>query len=103
MPEHEKTWAQLLSAPRDFMHGLLGGLLAPALALAGAVGMLYVLTGHLPALKKVTKTDGTQRKALTLASPLEARATWARYGGDLRAALLENKARRHPRTDTRYP
>jgi hypothetical protein len=95
----KKAWADLLAAPRDFVHGLLGGLLGPLLALAGAVGLIYVLTGQLPALKEVIKKDGTQHKAITLTSPLEARATWARYGGELRGAILELRARAQSRTE----
>jgi hypothetical protein len=93
MSEHSSTWAQLRAAPRDFLHGFLGGLFGPLLALAGAVGLVYLLTGQLPALKQVTRSDGSRHKAIALASPLEARATWARYGGELRGAMLDLKAR----------
>ena len=93
MPRDREVWAALSAAPRDLLHGLLGGLLGPLLALAGAVGLLYALTGQLPALKEVLKSDGTHRNAITLAPPLEARASWARYGGELRGAMLELRAR----------
>ena len=88
-----KTWTELLEAPRVFLYGLLGGLLGPLVALAGAVGLIYAATGSLPALKDVIKDDGSHQRAITLASPLEARASWARYEGDLRGAMLEVKAR----------
>ncbi|MBL7201335.1 MAG: hypothetical protein ISS56_14440 [Anaerolineae bacterium] len=97
MADKKMTWAQFLSAPRDFLHGLLGGLLGPVLALAGAVGLIYALTGQLPAVKEVVKVDGSQHKAIALAPPLEARATWARYSGELRGALLELRARARSR------
>ena len=92
--EKEKFWSQVLEAPRAFGHGFLGGLLGPLLALGGAVGLLYALTRRLPAIKPVTRSDGRQGTAIVLASPTEARASWARYGGELRGAMLEVKARR---------
>jgi hypothetical protein len=90
----EKFWSQMLEAPRAFGHGLLGGLLGPIVALGGAVGLLYALTRQLPAIKSVTRSDGQQGTALVLSSPTEARASWARYGGELRGAMLELKARK---------
>ena len=90
----DKFWSQALEAPRAFGYGLLGGLLGPVVALGGAVGLLYALTQKLPAIKPVTRSDGQQGTAIVLASPTEARASWARYGGELRGAMLEVKARR---------
>ena len=101
MRDREGAWAQVLAVPRDFLHGLLGGLLGPLLALAGAVGFIYLLTKQLPALKEVTRGDGVTHRAIVLASPLEARATWARYGGELRGVLLELKARAQSRAQSR--
>jgi hypothetical protein len=94
MNKHERTWVDLLAVPGDFFHGLLGGLLGPVLALAGAVGLIYLLTGQLPAVKEVTRNDGSRGKAIVLASQTEARASWARYGGNLRGAMLDLKARK---------
>ena len=93
----EKFWSQMLEAPRTFAYGLVGGLLGPLVALGGAVGLLYALTRQLPAIKPVTRSDGQQGTAIVLASPTEARASWARYGGELRGAMLELKARRQAR------
>ena len=98
MRDREGAWTQLLAAPRDFLHGVLGGLLGPLLALGGMVGFIYLLTKQLPALKEITKSDGVTQKAIVLASPLEARATWARYGGELRGLLLDLKARGQSRS-----
>ncbi len=92
MKEHELTLAQWLAAPRDFAQGFLGGLFAPLLALAGAVGIIYLATRKLPAIKEVNKDDGSTRRALVLALPLEARASWAKYSGEFRSAMLEWKA-----------
>ncbi len=92
MKEHEWTLAQWLAAPRDLAQGFLGGLFGPLLALVGAVGLIYMVTKKLPAIKKVSKGDGTTQRALVLALPLEARASWARYGGEFRSAWLEWKA-----------
>jgi hypothetical protein len=89
----KEVWSNLLAAPRDFAHGFLGGLLGPILALVAAVGVVYLATKQLPALKEVTKNDGDRHRAIVLAAPLEARASWARYGGELRATMLEIKAR----------
>jgi hypothetical protein len=89
----KSTWSALLTVPRDFAHGLLGGFLGPILALAGTVGLIYLATKQLPALKEVTRNDGSRHRAIVLAPPLEARASWARYGGELRGAMLELKAR----------
>ena len=94
MSKNELFWAELLAVPGDFLHGLLGGLLGPILALAGAVGLVYLLTGRLPAVKEVTRTDGSRGKAVTLASQAEARASWARYSGEFRGAMLDLKARK---------
>jgi hypothetical protein len=93
----EQFWSQMLEAPRSFGHGFVGGLLGPLIALGGAVGLLYLLTRQLPAIKPVTRSDGTQGTAIVLASPTEARASWARYGGEMRGAMLEVKARRQAR------
>jgi hypothetical protein len=90
----ERFWTELRETPRAFVHGLVGGLLGPALALGGAVGLLYLLTRRLPAIKPVTRSDGEHGQAVILASPTEARASWARYAGELRGAMLELKARR---------
>ena len=93
----QKIWTEVREVPCAFAHGLLGGLLGPALALGGAVGLLYLLTRQLLAVKDVTRSDGQQGKAIALASPTEARASWARYGGALRGAMLELRARRQAR------
>ena len=98
MRDHEGVWTQLLAVPRDFLLGLLGGLFGPLLALGGMVGLVYLLTKQLPALKEVTKSDDVMQKAIVLAPPLEARATWARVGGELRGLLLELKARGQSRS-----
>lgn len=97
MSKHERTWADLLAVPGDFLHGLLGGLLGPVLALAGAVGLIYLLTGQLPAVKEVTRNNGSQGKAIVLTSQAEARASWIRFSGELRGAMLDLKARRQSR------
>lgn len=94
MASHRVNWAQWLTAPRDFLHGFIGGLLGPLLALAGSAGLLFLLTRQLPAIKEVTRAPGDRQKALILASLPEARASWARYWGDLHAALLELRAHR---------
>lgn len=94
MTTKEQFWAELLAAPRAFLSGLLGGLFGPVLALAGVVGLLYALTRQLPAIKDVQRSDGGRSKAIVLAPQAEARASWARYGGDLRGAMLELRSRR---------
>ena len=48
---------------------------------------------ELPAIKEVTRGNGDRHRAVILASQSEARASWARYGGDLRGVMLELKAR----------
>ena len=88
----KEIWSDLLAAPRNFIHGFLGGLLGPLLALAASVAVVHLATKKLPALKEVSRNDGTRHRAIVLAEPLEARASWARYGGELRAALLETRA-----------
>ena len=93
MRDYEPTLAQWLAAPRDFLHGFLGGLFGPLLALTGSMGLLYLVTKKLPAVKKVSKNDGTIQRAIVLAPSLEARASWSKYGGELRSMMLEFKAR----------
>jgi hypothetical protein len=92
MSNREETWAQVLAVPRDFLHGLLGGLLGPVLALAGAIGLVYVLTRRLPAIKEVVGCSGGRQKAVVLASQAEAMASWARFRGALRGAILDMRA-----------
>ena len=94
-----QLWTEVREVPRAFAHGVLGGLLGPALALGGAVGLIYLLTRQLPAVKDVTRSDGREGRAITLASQTEARASWVRYGGELRAAKLELRARRQARRE----
>ena len=94
MTTKEQFWAEALAAPRAFLYGLLGGLFGPVVALAGAVGLIYALTQQLPAIKDVQRSDGERGKAVVLAPQAEARASWARYGGDLRGAMLELRSRR---------
>ena len=94
MTTKEQFWAEALAAPRAFLYGLLGGLFGPVVALAGAVGLIYALTQQLPAIKDVQRSDGERGKALVLAPQAEARASWARYGGDLRGAMLELRSRK---------
>jgi hypothetical protein len=93
----QNTWQKLLAIPRAFLHGLFGGLLGPPLAVSLAVGLVYLATGQLPAFKDVRGADGVRHGAITLAQPLEARASWARYVGELRGAMLELKAHRQAR------
>lgn len=92
MKEYEPTLAQWLTAPRDFLQGFLGGLFGPLLALAGAIGLLYLVTHKLPAIKEVSRADSTTHRTIALAQPLEARASWAKYGGEFRSMMLEFKA-----------
>ena len=92
MSEKRANWAGVLAVPRAFVYGLLGGAFGPLLALALSAGLVYVATGQLPAVREVQRRDGSRHGAIALASPLEARASWARYSGDLRAALLEHRA-----------
>ena len=94
MTTKEQFWADALAAPRAFLSGLLGGLTAPLLALAGAVGLVYLLTRQLPAIKEVQRSDGERAKAIVLAPQAEARASWVRFGGDLRGTMIELRARR---------
>jgi len=91
--DDKNTWQTLLSIPRAFLHGLLGGLFGPLLALGLAVGIIYFSTGQLPAFKDVRSPEGVRRGAITLSPTLEARASWARYTGELRGAVLELRAR----------
>ncbi len=95
----KSKWAELLEVPRAFLYGLLGGVFGPLVALAATIGVIYAATGHLPAFKEVTRSDGTRQRAISLSSPLEARASWARYGGELRGAMLEVRARLNARTE----
>ncbi|MBN1641159.1 MAG: hypothetical protein JXA09_07980 [Anaerolineae bacterium] len=92
MSERQATWAKVLDVPRAFVYGLLGGAIGPLLALGLATGVIYAATGQLPAAREVQQSDGTRHGAIVLATPLEARASWARYGGDLRGAMLELRA-----------
>lgn len=94
MTTKEQFWAHVLAAPRTFLYGLLGGLLGPALALAGAVGLIYALTRQLPAIKEIQRTDGERGTALVLAPQAEARASWIRFGADLRGTMLELRSRK---------
>ena len=94
MTTKEEFWAQVLAAPRAFLSGFLGGLLGPPLALAGAVVFIYALTKHLPAIKEVQRSDGERAKAILLAPQAEARASWMRFGADLRGTMLELRARK---------
>jgi hypothetical protein len=89
----QNTWQAFLSIPRAFLHGLFGGFFGPPMA----VGLVYLATGQLPAFKDVRGADGVRRGAITLTQPLEARASWARYVGELRGAMLELRARRQAR------
>jgi hypothetical protein len=98
MSKNEQVWAELLAVPGDFFHGLLGGLLGPILALTGGVGLIYLLTGQLPAVKEVTGSDGSRSKAIVLTSQAEARASWARLRGELRGAALDLKARKEAKS-----
>ena len=97
MTTKEQFWAEALAAPRAFLSGFLGGLLGPLLALAGAVGLIYALTRQLPAIKAIQRNDGERGKAIVLAPQAEARASWVRFSGELRGAMLDLKARRQSR------
>jgi hypothetical protein len=94
MTTKEQFWAEMLAAPRAFLYGLLGGLFGPVVALAGAVGLIYALTRQLPAIKDIQRSDGGRGKALVLAPQAEARASWIRFGADLRGTMLELRARK---------
>ena len=97
MANQEQAWSDLLAAPRDFFQGLLGGLFGALLALVGAIGLVYSLTGQLPSIKEVRRRDGERNVAIVLAPQAEARASWVRFSGDLRGAMLDLKARRQSR------
>lgn len=101
MKEHEQALAQWLAAPRDAAQGLIGGLLAPLLALAGVIGLIYCATQKLPAIKEIARHDGTTQRAIIWASPLEARASWSRYGGEFRSTMLEFQAQSNKSAQSR--
>ena len=94
MTTKEQFWTEALAAPRAFLYVLLGGLFGPIVALVGAVGLIYALTKQLPAVKDIQRSNGQRGKAIVLAPQAEARASWARYSGDLRGAMLELRSRR---------
>jgi hypothetical protein len=94
MTNKEQFWAEVSAAPRAFLHGLLGGLFGPVLALSGAVGLIYALTRQLPAVKDVQRSDGGRGKAIILAPQAEARASWMRFVADLRGTMLELRSRK---------
>jgi hypothetical protein len=93
MADNEQFWAKATTAPRAFLHGFLGGIFGPLLALGGAVGLVYALTKQLPAIKDVQRSDGQRGKAIVLAPQAEARASWIRFGADLRGTMLELRSR----------
>ena len=97
MAKHEGVGTQLLSAPQDFLHGLIGGLLGPLLVLAGAMGLLFALTRKLPAIREVVRSNGQRERAVVLAPRAEALATWSSYGGELQGAWLRLRAARNSR------
>jgi hypothetical protein len=56
----------LLSVPANFFGGLIVGLTAPVIAVAGIVGGVYLFTKKVPFVSQVTADEATGERSLTL-------------------------------------
>ena len=80
--------SELLSVPVNFIGGLVVGLIAPVVAVAGIVGGVYLFTKKVPFFSQVTVDEASGERSLTLSlmAPGEARSAFESRLAELKAA-----------------
>lgn len=85
---------ELMSIPRNFVVGLVAGLLVPVAAIAGIVAGIYAFTQKVPFITDAEEYDGERRLILRLVEPEEARGLFQRgreaaraFGDEIRSEL----------------
>ena len=84
---------ELLSVPLNFLGGLVIGLIAPLIAVAGVLGGVYLFTKKVPFVSQVDVNDITGERSLTLElmAPSEAKAALEARQAELKEALTRVK------------
>lgn len=83
----------LLSVPLNFLGGLVVGLTAPVIAVAGVLGGVYLFTKKVPFVSQVDTDDVTGERSLTLTlmEPGDAKAALEARQAELKEALVKIK------------
>lgn len=84
----------LLSVPINFLGGLIVGLTAPLVAVAGIVGGVYLFTKKVPSISQVTADEATGERSLTLKlmAPDEAKAAFEARLAELEEVWVKVKS-----------
>jgi len=85
---------ELVAVPRNFVFGLLTGLLAPVAAIAGIVVGIYLFTKKVPFITEIGDEDEERHLIIRLVQPEEARSLFQRgkeavqtFGDEIRVEL----------------
>jgi hypothetical protein len=85
---------ELMLVPRDFVLGLLAGILVPVAVVSGILAGIYAFTKKVPFITDVEEYDGERRLIVRLVEPEEARGLLQRgkeaaqaFGDEIRSEL----------------
>jgi len=85
---------EIMAVPRNFVFGLLAGLLVPVAAIAGVVAGVYLFTKKVPFITEIGEEDEERHLMVKLVEPEKARSLLQRgkeaakaFGDEIRAEL----------------
>ncbi len=93
-PDFPSFMDELMAVPRNFVFGLLTGLLVPVATIAGIVAGIYLFTKKVPFVTEIREEDEERHLVVKLVEPGEARNLLQRgseavqaFGDEVRAEL----------------
>lgn len=93
-PDFPSFMDELMAVPRNFLFGLLTGLLVPVATIAGIVAGIYLFTRKVPFISEIREQDEERHLVVGLVEPEEARNLLQRgreavqaFGEEVRAEL----------------
>lgn len=85
---------EVMAVPRNFVFGLLTGLLVPVATIAGLVAGVYLFTKKVPFITEIREEEGGRHLVVRLVEPEEARRLFQRgreaiqaFGDEIRVEL----------------
>jgi hypothetical protein len=93
-PDFSSFADELVAVPRNFVFGVVAGLLVPVAAIAGVVAGIYLFTRKVPFVTEIRESDDERQLILELVEPEEARSLFQRgreavqaFGDEIRGEL----------------
>jgi hypothetical protein len=93
-PNLPSVMDEFMAVPRNFIFGLMVGLLVPVAAIAGVVAGIYLFTRKVPFIAEIVEEDEERHLILKLVEPEEARSLFQRgreaveaFGDEVRVEL----------------